>query len=147
VILVDSNILIYAYASNSPHHQIARDWLDQQIDSEMRVGIPWPSLLAFLRLVTNPRIANRPISIADAWLQVGEWLACPSVWTPQPTEKHSQIFGELLTTTRVQGNLVMDAHLAALAIEHGLTLCSADSDFAKFSGLRWMNPLLPQNSE
>jgi uncharacterized protein len=146
VILIDSNILIYAYASNSPHHQTARAWLDQQINNEMRVGMPWPSLLAFLRLMTNPRIANRPVPIADAWLQVSEWLACPSVWTPQPTEKHSQVLGELLANTRAQGNIVMDAHLAALAIEHGLTLCSADSDFAKFSGLRWTNPLLPQRS-
>jgi toxin-antitoxin system PIN domain toxin len=142
VILIDSNILIYAYESNSPHHQAARNWLDRQINSETRVGMPWQSLMAFLRLTTNPRIVKRPASVAEAWTQVLEWLACPNVWIPQPTENHSKIFGELLTVARAQGNLVMDAHLAALTIEHGLTLCSADSDFAKFAGLRWQNPLL-----
>ena len=78
----------------------------------------------------------------EAWRQVAEWLSCDNVWTPQPGEHHRRILGQLLTHTRVQGNFVMDAHLAALAIEHGLTLCSADSDFAKFPGLRWINPLV-----
>jgi toxin-antitoxin system PIN domain toxin len=142
VILIDSNILIYAHAVESPHHQIAKSWLDQQFNGPGRVGIPWLSILAFLRLMTNIRIVNRPLPIADVWLVVAEWLAHPNVWIPQPTEQHSAILGELLTTARIQGNLVSDAHLAALAIEHGLMLCSADSDFARFPALRWMNPLV-----
>jgi toxin-antitoxin system PIN domain toxin len=95
-----------------------------------------------MRITTNPRAFPNPTSIADAWGQIAELLARKNVWTPQPTERHSAILGDLLTQGRIQGNFVMDAHLAALAIEHGLTLCSADSDFAKFPGLRWQNPLI-----
>jgi len=147
VILLDSNLLIYAHGANSPHHVLAKEWLDRQLNGGALVGMPWPSLLAFLRLTTNPRVVERPESIAGAWNQVAKWLALPNVWTPQPTENHSSIFGNLLMITHVQGNLVMDAHLATLAIEHGLTLCSADSDFAKFPGLRWINPLMPARPE
>jgi uncharacterized protein len=141
VILIDSNILIYAYNADSPPHSIAHDWLNQQLNGTTQVGLPWLSILAFLRISTNPRAFPNPASIAEAWRQVAEWLARESVWMPQPTERHPGILGDLLTQGRVQGNSVMDTHLAALAIEHGLTLCSADSDFAKFRGLRWSNPL------
>jgi toxin-antitoxin system PIN domain toxin len=147
VILIDSNILIYAYNADSPYHSIARDWLDEKLNGAAPVGLPWVSLLAFLRITTNPRAFANPASIVDAWGQVHEWLARESVWTPQPTERHSTILGELLTQGHVQGNFVMDAHLAALAIEHGLTLCSADSDFAKFSKVHWLNPLMPDDSK
>jgi hypothetical protein len=78
-----------------------------------------------------------------AWQQVSDWLACDPVWIPQPTERHAEVLGTLLTQPGVQGNLVSDAHLAALAIEHGLTLCSTDGDFARFRGLKWLNPLVP----
>jgi uncharacterized protein len=97
-------------------------------------------LLSFVRLVSNPRIFEQPQSIADAWNQVEEWLACPVVWIPQPTERHRDILGSLLSTI-ARSNLVPDAHLAALAIEHGLTLCSTDRDFARFPNLRWDDPL------
>jgi uncharacterized protein len=141
VILVDANILIYAHVESLPQHQIARNWLDQELSGNTRVGLPWASLLAFLRIVTNPRIFEHPESITDAWRQVGGWLSCEVAWTPQPTERHPDVLGELLSVTGVQGDIVPDAHLAALAIEHGLLLCSADSDFARFPGLRWTNPL------
>jgi toxin-antitoxin system PIN domain toxin len=103
--------------------------------------LPWASLLAFLRLVTNSRVFEHPEPIADARLQVEDWLACDTVWTPAPTERHRGLLGELLKLPGVHGNLVPDAHLAALAIEHGLTLCSSDGDFARFRTLRWLNPI------
>ena len=90
---------------------------------------------------TNPRIFERPKSVATAWKQVEDWLDCPPVWIPQPTERHREILGSLLKTQGGRSNLVPDAHLAALAIEHGLILCSTDGDFARFPNLRWENPL------
>jgi uncharacterized protein len=107
------------------------------------VGLPWPSLLAFLRLVTNPRVFEQPEPVAQAWDQVVAWLACETAWTPRPGERHAEILGELLALPGIQANLVPDAHLAALAIEHGLTLYSTDGDFARFPRLRWTNPLQP----
>jgi toxin-antitoxin system PIN domain toxin len=121
MILIDANILIYAHVPTLPHHEAARRWLEEQLN-ESRVGLPWPSLLAFMRLVTNPRIFERPASITEAWSRVEEWLALPSVWIPQPTERHSQILGELLRKVVDRPTLIPDAHLAALAIEHDLIL-------------------------
>jgi toxin-antitoxin system PIN domain toxin len=141
--LVDSNILIYARVSTFPQHQIARDWLDDQVNGTARVGLPWASLLSFLRVVTNPRVFRRPESTADAWRQVLDWLDRETVWIPQPTERHADLLGALIGLPSVYGNRVPDAHLAALAIEHGLTLCSSDGDFARYPGLRWLNPIVP----
>jgi toxin-antitoxin system PIN domain toxin len=143
VILVDANLLIYAYGSSFPQHAAANAWLDQQINGPARVGLPWASLLAFLRITTNPRMFSRPAPMSKAWAQVKDWLACETVWVPEPTERHSSVLGSLLAQRDVLGNLVSDAHLAALAIEHGLTLCSADGDFARFASLKWHNPLAP----
>jgi uncharacterized protein len=103
-------------------HRAAHLWLDERLDGSPPVGLPWPTLLSFVRLVSNPRIFEQPQSIADAWNQVGEWLACPVVWIPQLTERHRDILGSVLGALR-RSNLVPDAHLAALAIEHELTLC------------------------
>src|SRR5262245_50160442 len=111
-------------------HAAAQSWLDQQLNRTTLVGIPWASVLAFLRLTINPRIFERPLPMTRAWNQVTAWLACETVWTPQPTEHHSEVLGGLLASPSVHANLVPDAHLAALAIEHGLTLCSTDGDFA-----------------
>jgi uncharacterized protein len=141
VILVDANLLVYAQVSSVSQHQIARDWLDGQLNGTAPVGLAWITLVAFLRIVTNPRIFERPLPPADAWRQVGAWLACEQVWTPEPTQRHSEILGELFKLPGIYGNLVPDAHLAALAVGHGLTLCSTDGDFARFPGLRWLNPL------
>ena len=141
MILVDANILVYAHVSTLAQHERARAWLDGELNGASPVGLPWPSLLAFLRLVTNPRVFERAEPIADAWRQVLEWLACDTAWLPQPTDRHSEVLGDLLARTNAHANLVPDAHLAALAIEHGLTLCSADGDCAKFSGLKWVNPM------
>lgn len=141
MILVDANLLIYARVSSFPQHQRARVWLDEQLNGPTAVGLPWPSLLAFLRLVTNARVFERPESIEAAWSQVREWLECDSVWIPEATERHAEILGRLFADSGIQANLVQDAHLAALAIEHGLQLCSTDGDFARFRDLQWANPL------
>ena len=139
--MVDANILVYARVASFPQHEPARDWLDRQLGGIHRVGLPWVSLLAFLRLVTNPRVFERPDRMGEAWEQVSAWLACEAAWVPEPTERHAEVLGYLLALPGVRGNLVPDAHLAALAIEHGLTLCSTDGDFARFSGLAWQDPL------
>lgn len=103
--------------------------------------MPWVSLLAFLRITTNARIFERPLSIQQACGQVGAWLALAAVWTPTATERHGTLLAQALEDVGEGGSLVMDAHLAALSIEHGLMLCSTDRDFAKFKGLNWQNPL------
>jgi uncharacterized protein len=145
VILVDANILIYAHVNSFAEHETARDWLDRQLNGTARVGLPWASVLAFLRIVTNPRVFETPASIGDAWQQVFRWLACDPAWMPAPTDRHAECLGALLAQPSIRGELVPDAHLAALAIEHGLVLCSTDGDFARFSGLRWSNPLVPRS--
>ena len=141
MILVDANLLVYARVAGFPQHDAARRWLDARLNGTVRVGLPWPSLLAFVRLVSNPRIFERPDSIAAAWQQVEEWLDRAPVWIPSPTDQHREVLGSLLESAAQRANLVPDAHLAALAIEHGLRLCTTDGDFARFPGLRWENPL------
>ena len=141
MILVDANLLIYAHVGSFAQHEVAREWLDRQFSGVPRVGLPWASLLAFLRIVTNPRLFDRPEPMAAAWEQVQAWLACETVWVPEPTARHPELLGALLALPGVHGNLVPDAHLAVLSIEHGLILCSADGDFGRFPDLRWMNPI------
>ncbi len=141
MILLDANLLVYAHVRSFQQHVTARTWLDARLNGRERVGLPWPSLLAFVRLVTNPRMFERPEPVALAWRQVEAWLDRPVCWTPLPTEQHQSLLGQLLTTAGATANLVPDAHLAALAMEHGLELCSTDRDFARFPGLRWRNPL------
>ena len=140
MILLDANLLIYARGRALPQHAAAKAWLDATLRGEGKVGLPWPSLLSFLRIVTNRRIFTQPDSIASAWKQVDDWLACPNVWVPAPGENHAAILARTLVFSG-GANHVPDAHLAALAIEHGLTLCSSDGDFARFAELKWMNPL------
>jgi toxin-antitoxin system PIN domain toxin len=141
VILIDANLLIYAHVKNLPQHVAAKGWLDKCLNASAPVGLPWPSLLGFLRIVTNPRIFERPESIKDAWKQVKEWLECQSAWIPRPAERHVEILEGLIVDLNITANLVPDAHLAALAIEHGLILCSADGDFGRFPDLKWQNPI------
>jgi toxin-antitoxin system PIN domain toxin len=142
VILVDVNLLVYAYASSVPQHERARGWLDTQFSSSERIGLPWESLMSFVRLVTNPRIFTRPAEVADAWDQVESWLKQPNVWIPTPTQNHPEIVGELVAGKSPQtSNDVPDVHLAALAISHGLKLATHDAGFAQFDGLRWFDPL------
>lgn len=144
MILIDANLLLYAKDADSPHHQAAVAWLDDRLSSGDRVGLPWPSLLAFVRIITNPRIYPQPLDAEPAWQQVEEWLSLEGVWVPLPTDRHSEILGRLLRASHATANLVPDAHLAALAVEHGLTICSTDGDFARFPGVRWQDPLRPK---
>jgi toxin-antitoxin system PIN domain toxin len=141
VILVDANLLVYAHVSSTPQHKAAKEWLDEKINGSIHVGLPWPSLLAFTRLVSNPRIFEKPESIASAWKQVESWLDRDTVWVPLPTDRHREALVKLLPSTYGRANLIPDAHMAALAIEHGLTLFSTDGDFARFPDLSWQNPL------
>jgi toxin-antitoxin system PIN domain toxin len=141
VILVDANVLVYAATSSLAQHARARTWLDDRLNGPAPVGLPWPSLLAFVRLVSNPRVFERPRPLGDAWGQVEAWLACAPAWVPQATDRHREVLGHLLRSAVSRSDLVADAHLAALALEHGLVLCSTDGDFARFPGLRWENPL------
>ena len=141
MILVDANLLVYAATASLSQHGRALAWLDARLNSTAPVGLSWPSLLAFVRLVSNPRVFERPRPLPDAWSQVEAWLGCEPAWIPQPTEQHRDVLGRLIRTSVERSNLVADAHLAALAIEHGLVLCSTDGDFARFPGLRWENPL------
>ena len=141
MILVDANILLYARVAGFPQHEAARAWLDGKLNGVPAVALPWQSLLAFARISSNPRIFERPLSTAEAWQQVEEWLACQGTWTPEPTENHERTLRSLIPSVGNRPNLVPDANLAALALDYGLTLCSTDADFARFPGLRWENPL------
>lgn len=143
MILVDANLLVYAATAQAPQHRKARDWLEERFARPERVGLPWESLVAFVRIATNVRINARAARPAEAWGQVEAWLDAPSAWIPQPTDRHRESLGTLLTLTGAAGVDVHDAHLAALALQHGLVVCSADSDFAKFPAVRWENPLAP----
>ena len=142
MILVDANILIYATDPRAERHEEARRWLDGQLSGDTQVGLPWESLLAYIRIVTNPRVFERPQSVTVAWRHVEEWLDCERVWVPVPGPAHRSILARLIADLGGGPKLIPDAHLAALAIEHGLALCSYDGDFARFNGLRWSKPLL-----
>ena len=139
--LIDANLLLYAYHPASEHHDRARSWLEDVLSGDEPVGLAWQTVLAFLRLVTNPRVFRTPVSIAEATARVADWLARPAVVLLDPSERHWSLLQPLLSAAQAQGPLVMDAHLAALAIEHGATLCTHDRDFARFPGLRVSYPL------
>ena len=141
MILLDANLLLYAANRAAPEHERARAWLDDRLNGTVPLGLPWPSLLAFVRLATNPLVVRHPVAAAEAWRQVEEWLKCEPAWTPPPGDGHRAIIGGFLRAPWMTSRLVPDAHLAALAIEHGLTLQSSDGDFARFPGLKWENPL------
>lgn len=140
--LVDANILVYATDGKAHQHDAARRWLDDQLAGAPHyVGLPWASILAYLRLVTNPRIYSPPAPVSEAWDRCEQWLDAPAAWIPTPGARHQQIFAETVHESRPTGNLVPDAHLAALAREHGLTVASTDSDFARFTRVPWLNPV------
>ena len=141
--LVDANILLYAVDEQSLPHDAARRWLEAALNGSRRVGLPWQSLLAFVRIVTHPRALATPLAPADAWSFVADWLDAPAAWVPQPGRGYRETLRRLVCELDLRGNLVSDAALAALALEHGLAVVSADSDFARFPGLTWLNPLAP----
>ena len=141
MILLDANLLLYAHRDSFAEHKAAKSWLDRTLNAGERVGFSWPTLTAFVRLVTNPRVFTRPDSIAEAWSAARAWLSVPGTWIPHTTDTHRELFEALLTTPGLHANDVPDVHLAALAMEHGLVLYTVDAGFARFNGLRWTNPL------
>lgn len=141
MIAVDANLLVYAHVTSYEQHEAARGWLEGQLASAPRVGLPWPSLLAFMRLVTNPRVFSEPESVLDAWNQVEAWLDAGPTWVPVPTSRHREALGGCIAGTTLRANDVPDAHLAALAVEHGLQLATSDGGFARFKQLAWFDPL------
>ncbi len=141
MILLDANVLLYAYNPSFPQHRRARTWLEQNFSAPAPIGLPWATILAFLRIGTNPRAFPEPLTTDEAVAVVSAWLTHPTVTVLTPGERHWSILQDLLLRVRARGAQVADAHLAALAIEHGATLCTTDRDFAVFGGLRLMNPL------
>ncbi len=141
MILVDANILLYAEDSLSEHHEPARKWWDEQLSGSAPVCLCWPVLIAFIRIGTNARLHQRPLTMQEAADRVQSWLDQPCVRIIQPTEEHWGILRRMLREGNAPANLVSDAHLAALAIEHNCQLLSTDADFARFPGLNWMNPI------
>lgn len=138
--LLDANLLLWAHHRQFPHHERARDWLAETVATVPVVGIPWPTILAFVRISTHRRALERPLDEPTARSVVDGWLAQPSVRVPVPTDRHATLFGDLLVGGKAAGNHSTDAHLAALAIEWGMVLISADRDFARYPGLRWRDP-------
>jgi toxin-antitoxin system PIN domain toxin len=141
MILVDTNILIYAEDKLSPFHEQARQWWDTQLSGESPVYLCWSILASFIRISTNRLIFMKPLNMKQAITRVQSWIDQPCVRLINPTESHWQIFQIMLFDGQAMANLVADAHLAALAIEYGCTLYSTDSDFSRFPKLKWKNPL------
>ena len=141
MIVPDVNLLIYAVNKGAPMHRPARRWLEDMLSGTETIGIPWNVLLAFLRITTRQGPMRHPLSLAQAFDIVSLWLDQPSVTVVHPGPRHARLLRDLLEPFGTGGNLTSDAHLAAIAIEHGAELCSSDSDFGRFHGLRWTNPL------
>ena len=141
MILIDANVLIYAHHAGVAEHQRSKAWLERSLESDEPVGFAWITLLAFLRITTSPRPFPAPFSAQEAASIVSGWLGNSSASVLHPTERHWTILSSLLADSQARGPLIMDAHLAALAIEHGATLCTTDRDFTRFKGLRLVNPL------
>ena len=141
MILVDANILLYAEDSLSPRHQEARTWWDGRLSGSAPVCLCWTVLCAFIRIGTNPRVFEHPLSLEEALARVQTWLDQPCTRVVRPTDQHWRLFQQMLSDGQAVANLVSDAHLAALAIEHGCELASTDNDFSRFPKLKWRNPL------
>jgi uncharacterized protein len=137
----DANLLIYALDDTSARHEGARAWLDGTLSGTEDVGFAWLVLLAVLRLTTKPALFASPYRPEEALDVIDGWLAQPCASVVQPTSRHLALLRGLITPLGTAGNLTSDAHLAALAIEHGAVLCSCDADFSRFPGLTWQDPL------
>lgn len=139
--IVDANLLLYAVDLHSPYYPQANRWLNDGFAGSRLLSFPWQTLTAFLRIATSPRVFTEPMEPMQAWSLVQRWLSLDIVWVPTPGHRYPEILAGLIRDHDVRGNVVMDAALAALAIEHGLTIYSADTDFARFREVRWVNPL------
>lgn len=142
MILVDANLLLYAYQPRAAQHDKSRKWLESVLSEPELVRFSWLTLWAFLRIATNSRVFEKPLTIDEAEAIVGSWLAQPNAGIVEPAERHWEILRELLSDGQTTGPLVMDAVLAAIAMEHGATLYTTDRDFSRFPGLKWVNPLV-----
>ncbi|HLB16831.1 MAG TPA: type II toxin-antitoxin system VapC family toxin [Burkholderiales bacterium] len=141
MILIDANLLIYAIDADSPHHTRAKRWLEETLSGDTWVALPWVVILAFLRITTRTGILRNPLPPVEALAYVDSWLAQPYVRATGPGDNHWPILRNLLRSSGTAGNLTSDAHLAALALEHGCTIASADNDFRRFAGVTHINPL------
>jgi len=141
VILPDVNLLLYVHNRSAQQHEAAGRWLKAALAGPEPVALTWTTILGFLRMSTNPKVYPNPMTVGEAIAAVNEWLAHPAVALLHMGERHWDILARLIVTGNVSGPTITDAHLAALAIEHGATLCTTDRDFARFPGLRWQNPL------
>jgi toxin-antitoxin system PIN domain toxin len=139
--LPDVNLLLYAVDESSPRHEPARSWVEDRLSGTETFALAWVVLQAFIRLTTSSRVFQSPLTASEALDLVDGWLAQPCATVVHPTSRHAPVLRELLDPLGTAGNLTTDAHLAALAIEHGAELCSTDVDFSRFRGLRWTNPL------
>jgi toxin-antitoxin system PIN domain toxin len=140
VIVLDANILLYAYDARSQHHLKAQAWVERVFTGPELVGLPWQVISAFLRIMTNPRLPGSRFTVDEAVGITALWVDQPNVRTLAPTERHWGLFRQMIVEGQAAGALVSDAHLAALTIEHGGVLHTTDRDFARFPGLRWKNP-------
>jgi hypothetical protein len=141
VILVDANLLLYAYQPRAAQHEQSRAWLEGMLSGTELVRFAWLTLWVFVRIGTNPRVFEAPLMVPEAEAIVSSWLAQSNVGILEPAERHWEILCGLMRDGQTTGALVMDAVLAAIALEHGATLCTTDRDFARFPGLKWVNPL------
>lgn len=141
--LVDANVLLYAVDEDAPQHEAARTSLDAALNGTETVILPWVSVLAFVRLITNPRVYEQALDPEIALDVVERWLAHPAVITDVPDSNHSSRLREMLRATGRGGNLVTDGHLAALSVQYGAVVLSFDNDFARFPGVRWERPASP----
>jgi uncharacterized protein len=139
--LPDLNLLLYAIDVEAPSHEQARVWLEDTLSGTEQVAFAWMVLLGFVRISTNPAVFDHPLDAEEALDYVDGWLSQPVATVIHPSERHAVLLRELLRPLGSAGNLTSDAHLAALAIEHGAELCSRDTDFSRFPGLRWRDPL------
>jgi uncharacterized protein len=141
VILIDANLLLYAYHPRAEQHEKSRTWLEAVLSGPDLVRFAWLTLWAFLRIATNPRIFNLPLSLSEAEAAISSWLAQPVAGILEPGERHWDILRGLMRDGQAAGPLIMDAALAAIALEHGATLCTTDRDFSRFPGIKLANPL------
>lgn len=140
MIVPDVNTLVYAYNSRTRHHRTARTWLEEALNGTTDVGLPWVVAIGFVRLMTHPSVVEKPISSEAAVRIVEQWLSQPVVHALNPGPRHLEILRNLLQAAGAAANLTTDAHIAAICVEYQAELCSADSDMARFPGLRWTNP-------
>ncbi len=141
MIVPDINLLVYAYNSESPYHKKAKHWWEETVNGDKRIGVPWLVSSGFVRLITHPRVLQNPVTPLKAVSKVESWFQYDSVIPVNPGTEHLTYFRQNLDAAGVGGNLVSDAHIAAIAIEYQAEVHSNDSDFGRFPGLRWVNPL------